>query len=50
MPRESVVKQWLVGRVGEVGPGGAFVPELVVGQAPPQAAEEFVGEVAQCGV
>jgi hypothetical protein len=35
---------------GSVWPGGVVVPELVVCHAPPQAAEELVGEVAQRGV
>ncbi len=32
------------------GPGALVVPRLVVGQAPPQASEEFIREVAQGGV
>lgn len=39
-----------IGGGGEVGPGGVLIPGLVVGQAPPQASDELVGEVAQCGV
>jgi hypothetical protein len=35
---------------GSVWPGGVVVPELVVCQAPPQAAEELVGQVPQRGV
>src|SRR5207248_10263071 len=32
------------------GPGALLVPWLVVDQAPPEAAEEFVREVTECSV
>lgn len=38
-------------RVGvEVGPCGGLVPGLIIGEAPPEAADEFVRQSARCGV